>query len=370
MNERYIGLMSGTSMDAIDAVLVDLDPGVQLVATHSEPLPDDLRQRLLALCRSGPDEIERLGRMDVEMGRLFARAALAVLHRAGVPAASVRAIGSHGQTVRHRPQGEMPFTLQIGDPNTIAERTGIAVVADFRRRDMAAGGQGAPLVPAFHAGLFGHPSRHRIVLNLGGIANITLIPAGSADRARGHDTGPANTLLDAWSTLHRGRPYDEDGRWAASGAAHAGLLQRLLDHPFFRQTAPKSTGREDFHLEWLQQELAGLGGGAPAPADVQATLVELTAASVAAEIDASGMATGDLVLCGGGAYNTTLTGRLRALLPEWTVRSSADFGLAPTWVEATAFAWLARQTLHGRPGNLPAVTGAAGPRILGAIHPA
>ena len=208
MNERYIGLMSGTSMDAIDAVLVDLDPGVQLVATHSEPLPDDLRQRLLALCRSGPDEIERLGRMDVEMGRLFARAALAVLHRAGVPAASVRAIGSHGQTVRHRPQGEMPFTLQIGDPNTIAERTGIAVVADFRRRDMAAGGQGAPLVPAFHAGLFGHPSRHRIVLNLGGslsgsptgalvliIASMSWAFGSAWSRKQDMPSGPMNTAV-------------------------------------------------------------------------------------------------------------------------------------------------------------------------------
>lgn len=369
MSELYIGLMSGTSMDAIDAVVVDMAAGLSLVGSHSLPLPPGLRQQLLALCQSGPDEIERMGHLDVELGEMFAAAALAALADSGRARTEIRAIGSHGQTVRHRPQGRRPFTLQIADPNTIAERTGITVVADFRRRDMAAGGQGAPLVPAFHAGVFGHDRRHRVILNLGGIANITVLPAGAPDQTQGHDTGPANTLMDAWCLEHQGQPYDENGRWAASGRVDQALLQRLLAHPFLRLMPPKSTGREDFNMEWLRKELPG-SGTTVAAEDVQATLLELTAVTAANAIRDCGLASGDLLLCGGGALNTTLRQRLRDLLPTWSLHTTTDFGIAPTWVEACAFAWLARQAIHGLPGNLPAVTGAAGPRVLGGVYPA
>jgi anhydro-N-acetylmuramic acid kinase len=371
MSELYIGLMSGTSMDAIDAVLVDFAQGMRLRGTHSVPLPSELRQRLEALTQPGADEIERLGRLDVELGRLFADAAEGVLQSSGHHATQIRAIGSHGQTVRHRPQGDAPFTLQIGDPNTIAEHTGICVVADFRRRDMAAGGQGAPLVPAFHVGMFGHAQQNRIVLNLGGIANVTVLPAGQPKRAYGFDTGPANTLMDVWIQRHRQQPYDANGAWAASGKVHAALLEALLAHDYFSRPAPKSTGREDFHLAWLETQLARLLSAISIPIeDVQATLLELTAVSVAQAIQQTTLTGGELLLCGGGAHNTTLWQRLQNLLPGWTLHSTADFGLAPDWVEATAFAWLARQTLRGQPSNLPAVTGAAGLRVLGGIYPA
>ncbi|MGH8492854.1 MAG: anhydro-N-acetylmuramic acid kinase [Moraxellaceae bacterium] len=369
MSELYIGLMSGTSMDAIDAVLVDFAQGLRLIGTHSVPLPDGLKARLITLSQPGADEIEKLGRTDVELGRLFASAAQGVLDSSEHHAAEVRAIGSHGQTIRHRPQGTHPFTLQITDPNTIAEITGIAVVADFRRRDMAAGGQGAPLVPAFHASVFGHESHHRIALNLGGIANITVLPARHPEQAYGFDTGPANTLMDAWSQLKRGISYDAGGEWAASGDVHTGLLQKMLTHDYLKRPAPKSTGREDFNLAWLQTQLASLAENI-ADEDVQATLLELTAVSVAKAVNNTGLPQGELLLCGGGAFNTALWHRLQDLLPAWTLHSTADFGLAPSWVEAAAFAWLARQTLRGLPGNLAAVTGAAGPRILGGIYPA
>ncbi len=367
MSELYIGLMSGTSMDAIDAVLVDFSQGMRLAGTHSVPLPTDLRADLSALCQSGPDEVERLGRLDRTLGEAFAEAALGVLASSEHHAHEIAAIGSHGQTIRHRPHGRDAFSLQIGDPNTIAERTGITVVADFRRRDIAAGGQGAPLVPAFHASLFSHPERHRIVLNLGGIANITVLPAGRPDAVHGFDTGPANLLMDAWSQARRGLAYDADGEWAARGDSDDRLLTQLLRHPFLHQPPPKSSGREDFHLDWLQGELAA-GGRQPVDEDVQATLLEFTARTVADAINTLGLGAGDLLLCGGGAHNTTLRHRLATLLPDWPLASTADHGLAPDWVEATAFAWLARRTLRGQAGNLPAVTGAAGARILGGIY--
>lgn len=369
MSEFYIGLMSGTSMDAIDGVLVDFSQGIQLVGTHSAPIPPPLREAIASLCLPGNDEIERMGRVDASLGDAFASVAQALLDSTGHHASTVRAIGSHGQTIRHRPHAEPPFTLQIGDPHRIAERTGIAVVADFRRRDMAAGGQGAPLVPAFHAGLFARADRHRVILNLGGIANITVLPAGETAGTRGHDTGPANILMDAWCRLHRDQPYDAGGEWAASGDVVPALLQELLAHPYFHQPAPKSTGREDFNPEWLRGHLNALGADLD-PADVQATLLELTARSVADGVTGTGLNEGELLLCGGGAFNARLWQRLASLLPQWTLRSTAEFGLAPSWVEATAFAWLARQTLLGLPGNLPAVTGAKGPRVLGSIHPA
>lgn len=369
MSELYIGLMSGTSMDAIDAVLVNFAQGMRLEGTFSLPFPSDFRQQLSTLCQSGPDEIEQMGRVDGELGEFFATAVAGLLNSSRHHASQIRAIGSHGQTIRHRPHATPSFTLQIGNPSIIAERSGITVVADFRRRDMAAGGQGAPLVPAFHAGVFGTDKCHRVILNLGGIANITVIPAENPDSIYGFDTGPANTLMDAWCLLNKGQAYDHDGEWAARGDVNTALLERLLAHPFFSQKPPKSTGREDFHLDWLQAEMASLQAQI-SPTDVQATLLELTARTVADAIDASNLKRGELLLCGGGAFNTTLWHRLQSLLPGWTLHSTADFGLAPNWVEATAFAWLARQTMLGLPGNLPAVTGAAGPRILGAIYPA
>ncbi len=369
MSELYIGLMSGTSMDAIDAVLVDFSQGIQLLGTHSVPLPEELRQHVAGLCVSGPDEIERMGRLDATLGELFAEATLGVLASSGHRTSQVRAIGSHGQTIRHRPLAHPAFTLQIADPNIIAERSGIPVVADFRRRDMAAGGQGAPLVPAFHAGLFGGGAEHRIVLNLGGIANITILPAGEPEAVRGHDTGPANILMDAWCQARKGQPYDAGGQWAAGGDVAPELLQRLLTHPYFSRLSPKSTGREEFNLEWLLGEIRSLEHPV-SDTDVQATLLELTAQSAVSGILDAGLDRGELLVCGGGAFNLCLWQRLQVLLPNWKMRSTAEFGLAPTWVEAAAFAWLARQTVLGLPGNLPAVTGARGSRILGALYPA
>mgnify|MGYP000849679048 FL=1 len=367
MSELYIGLMSGTSLDAIDAVLVDFSGELRLVGTHSIPLEPELRSRLTALCQSGPDEIERMGRLDVEMAELFAKAALGALAGTEHTAADICAIGSHGQTIRHRPHAVPGFTLQIGDPNIIAERTGIAVVADFRRRDMAAAGQGAPLVPAFHAAVFSHPERHRIILNLGGIANITVLPANSSAAITGFDTGPANLLMDAWSMACRGRAYDVGGEWATTGEVSAPLLKRLLAHPFLTLHAPKSTGREDFNIEWLRAQLNGLTEPLN-DADVQATLLEFTAETVAQAIRKLQLPSGDLFLCGGGAHNVALRQRLSYLLPNWAIASTSALGLAPDWVEATAFAWLARQRMKQQTGNMPAVTGARGERVLGGLY--
>lgn len=369
VSELYIGLMSGTSMDAVDGVLVDLTTTPRLLASHSLPHAPALKARLLALAQPGPDELDRLGQLDVELGRHFAACALALLAQTGMAATAVRAIGSHGQTVRHRPQGDFPFTLQIGDPNVIAEATGISVVADFRRRDVAAGGQGAPLVPACHEALFRSATEDRVALNLGGIANISILPAAPSAPVYGFDTGPANVLLDGWCYRHTGQPYDADGQWARAGQVHAPLLTTLLAHPYFRRPPPKSTGREEFHLDWLDAVLAEQTEDV-APVAVQATLTELTAASVAQAIVAEGRGQGRLLVCGGGAYNGLLLERLAALLPAMTVETTLKHGLPPSWVEAIAFAWLAQRTLAGRPGNLPAVTGARGLRVLGGIYPA
>ncbi|HET6397787.1 MAG TPA: anhydro-N-acetylmuramic acid kinase, partial [Pseudoxanthomonas sp.] len=273
-------------------------------------------------------------------------------------------IGSHGQTVRHRPGGEAPFTLQIGDGNVIAERSGIATVADFRRRDVAAGGHGAPLVPAFHAALLHSESEDRAVLNLGGIGNYTLLPRQGP--VRGFDTGPANALLDAWCQRHTGAAFDADGAFAAGGTVDEALLARLLDEPWFALPPPKSTGREQFHLDWVQARLRG----GESPADVQATLLELSAATAADALRAHQPRTARVLACGGGVRNPVLMRRLAARLPGVAVESTAAHGLDPDFVEAMAFAWLARQTLAGLPGNLPAVTGARGPRVLGVVHPA
>ena len=362
----YLGLMSGTSADGIDAALVHVPDEGSCRFVHGLTMPwqPQLRQRLVALGEGGElSSLDELGDLDARIGLAFAEAANALLAEAGVAAAQVRGIGSHGQTVRHRPSARPAFTLQLGDANRIAEATGITTVADFRRRDVAAGGQGAPLMPAFHLAMLGTADEDRAVLNLGGIGNLTLIPRDGA--VLGFDTGPANALLDAWCQRHTGAAFDADGAFAASGVFDAALLARWLDDPWFALPPPKSTGREQFHLGWAQ---AALDGGQHSAADVQATLLELTAATVADGLLRLQPATARLLVCGGGVRNGQLMSRLQARLPGMAVVSSASAGLDPDYMEAMGFAWLAQRTLQARPGNLPSVTGAAGPRILGAIH--
>lgn len=364
----YIGLISGTSADSIDAVLASFSRGVpQLQASHSHPWPADLRRRMLALAQGETAlDLDAFGRLDVQIGHCFADAALQLLERSGTPAAAVRAIGSHGQTLRHRPTGEYPFTLQLGDPSVIAERCGIDVVADFRRADVAAGGQGAPLLPALHAMLLARPGHARVVLNLGGIANITVL--GADGGVLGFDTGPANGLMDAWCLRQRGEPFDRDGAYAASGCVDSGLLDTLLVDPYFAQSPPKSTGREHFHLDWLAARVPSLA--ALAPANVQATLLELTARSIADAIAQHAPQAEEVLVCGGGVHNGALMRRLGELLAPRVLLGTSRYGVDPDFLEATAFAWLARQRMLGLPGNLPAVTGARGLRVLGAIYSA
>ncbi|RDZ26808.1 anhydro-N-acetylmuramic acid kinase [Lysobacter silvisoli] len=367
----FVGLISGTSADGIDAALVrfDADKGCELVLGRTYAWDGPIRARLVALGQGGDAQsLEELGTLDVQIADAFAEATLALLDEAAVAPGQVLAIGSHGQTVRHRPEGALydgrhPFTWQLGDGHRIAERCGIDTVADFRRRDVAAGGHGAPLVPAFHAALLHSDAEDRAVLNLGGIANYTLLPAQG--RVRGFDTGPANCLLDAWHQLQRGGAYDADGAYAAQGEIDPELLARLLEEPWFALPPPKSTGREQFHLDWVRQRLAG----GERPQDVQATLLELSAITVADALRTQQPGTRRVLACGGGVRNARLLQAIAAQLPEAVVESTADYGLDPDFVEAMAFAWLARQTLAGLPGNLPSVTGARGPRVLGAIYP-
>lgn len=367
MIERYIGLMSGTSMDGIDAVLVMMDGDeLRVEAAISHPWPT--ARELHELCTPSDNEIDRMGVADNLVAREFATATHALLAKAGLTPKDIRAIGSHGQTIRHRPQ--LGFTLQIGNAALLAALTGIDVIADFRTMDMALGGQGAPLVPAFHQALFAKPGALRVVLNLGGIANISVLP-GQADGAYGFDTGPANTLLDGWYRRHQpdGGNYDAGGQWAASGQLIPALLEKLLAHPYFSAPAPKSTGREMFTLAWLDGELAG---STYAPMDVQRTLQALTCHSIARQLPALDEAQSrpELFVCGGGAHNAPLLSELASLLPTWRIASTFDLGLAPDWVEGAAFAWLAERFIHRKPGNLPAVTGASRPAVLGALYPA
>lgn len=368
-SELFVGLMSGTSMDAVDAVLVRfVDDRPQCLARRATPLPQDLRDALLALAHPGADEIDRAMQLDARLARTFATAVRAVLDDAGIAARKVRAIGSHGQTIRHAPQAAEPYTVQIANPALLAELTGITVVADFRRRDMAAGGQGAPLAPAFHAAFFRRADADVAVVNIGGIANLTVLPCDPADAVRGFDTGPGNGLLDAWTQRYLGVPVDRDGAWAAGGDVDRDLLACLLADPYFAQEPPKSTGREYFHLDWLDRHLARLG--APrAPRDVAATLVELTAQSIAAACLAQVPAAAEWLIGGGGVHNAHLMARLQAHAPV-PLHPTTARGVDADDLEAIGFAWLARRTLLGLPGNLPEVTGARGPRVLGAIHPA
>ncbi len=363
----YLGIMSGTSMDGIDAALVRFPRhGVELMATCSHPWPTSLQRELQNLTTPGNNEIDRLGELDILAADEFASAAQKLLARANIPASAVTAIGSHGQTVRHRPDAKNAFTLQIGDPNRIAEQTGITTVADFRRLDMAAGGEGAPLVPAFHNTLFSSNEAYRCILNIGGIANITLLPPQDGTAITGFDTGPGNCLLDSWAARHIHTPFDKDGEWAASGNIHPALLRSMLADGYFDRPPPKSTGREYFNLTWLERWLELIPG--LLPADIQATLTALTTQSIANAITTAAPDCQQLLVCGGGIHNPLLMAQLQHELPQCRIESTRHYGADPDWVEAIAFAWLARQTMLGLSGNLPSVTGARHPVILGGIY--
>ncbi len=366
MGDLYIGLISGTSMDGIDAALVEFEKSsLQLLQTRDYAYPPELRDRLLNAMQLPENcTVDDIGELDQRIGECFRDAAKALLDDAGVAASAVTAIGSHGQTLRHQPDAERPFTLQIGDPTLIATGTGITTVADFRRADLAVGGQGAPLAPIFHEWLFRQSGSGRTILNIGGIANITILVD---DRATtGFDTGPGNTLMDAWIRRHRNETFDRNGEWAASGSVDTELLERLLSEPFFSATPPKSTGFEQFNLEWLEAAgTASIDAG-----DVQATLCALTAASVSNAITAFAAGTKELLVCGGGVHNAELMRRLGESMPTISLSSTATAGLDPDWVEAAAFAWLAMRRLQNLPGNLPSVTGAQRAVTLGAIHTA
>jgi anhydro-N-acetylmuramic acid kinase len=360
----YLGLISGTSVDAIDAALVDFDVApLRIIATSATPFAPALKRRLSALIENpGSVALDEVGQIDVELGRAFAQAALELMQSAGIGAGRVTAIGSHGQTLRHRPDLATPFSWQIGDPNTLAEMTGVTVVADFRRRDVAAGGQGAPLLPVFHDQVFRSDSEDRVIANLGGIANITILTRDGS--VTGFDTGPANRLLDAWIASHEGKEFDAGGAWAASGQVDDTLLRELLDEPYLKLAPPKSTGRELFNLPWLQSKL---GLFSRQPCDVQATLQQFTAESLADAVRqyAPGAA---LYVCGGGAHNVNLLNAIGLLIAPNRVASTATLGLDPDYVEAVAFAWFAKRTLEGLTSSAGSVTGAKGARILGAVH--
>ncbi len=367
MSELFIGLMSGTSMDAIDAVLVDFqEKTLRLIATHSQTISNELRNDLIRLCTPGDNEINRMSELDIKIGALFAKTANTLIKKANINIAKIKAIGSHGQTIRHQPNGKFPFTLQIGDPNVIAVKTGITTIADFRRRDMALGGQGAPLAPTFHNDIFRNPRENRIILNLGGIANITYLPADLNQPIIGFDTGPANTLLDNWISQQLGKSYDENGHWGASGNINIALLTLLLSDPYFTHPAPKSTGREYFNLAWLKKYLSILAIELT-PTDIQATLCELTAKSIANAIQLVAKDS-TILVCGGGLKNKYLLDRLKANCGNSSVYPTDNLGVPAQWMEAIAFAWFAQQTLNKKPSNLPSVTGATQTTILGGVY--
>jgi len=369
MPDLYIGLMSGTSLDGVDGVLVDFSASTPVVVQYAcAPFPAELRAELLALNTPGANELHRSALAGNGLMRAYAQVVAALLAGAGVAATSVRAIGAHGQTVRHRPQefDGTGYTLQLCQPALLAELTGIAVVADFRSRDVAAGGQGAPLAPFFHQSWFGRPGETVGVLNIGGISNITLLRADG--QLLGFDCGPGNSLMDSWCAVHTGKPYDAEGAWAASGKLLPSLLEKFLAEPYFSKPPPKSTGRDLFSQAWLQGHLGAFAGAAPA--DVQATLAELTARACSADVLSYQPDLRRLIVCGGGALNTHLMRRMGALLPNAQVASSADRGLPPLQVEATAFAWLARKTILGEKMELQSTTGARGARVLGCVYPA
>ena len=360
--------MSGTSLDGVDVVLIKFsnkqapDNQPRLLASHCQPYRQELKNTLLALHHPSNNELHLAQLAGNELAREYAAATLALLRSSSVSPDQVQAIGCHGQTIRHRP--EFGYTLQLGNAALIAELTGISVVSDFRSRDIAAGGQGAPLVPAFHDQMMRHADIHRVIVNIGGISNLTNLPPGLP--TTGFDCGPGNMLMDAWITQHRGEPYDDKGAWAASGQILPPLLEQMLNEPFFALPPPKSSGRDLFNMTWLESKLRGN----ELAQDVQTTLLELTCRTIAHAIQKYCIGAQEIYLCGGGAHNLALKDRLIALLPGSSVRLTSVLGMDGDYLEAIAFAWLAQQTLHGEPANLPAVTGARHPCILGAIYPA
>jgi anhydro-N-acetylmuramic acid kinase len=365
MTDYYIGLMSGTSLDGVDAILLAFDATghMSIVADYSVPYPDDIRHRILALQPQGQDELARAARLGIRLATLYAEAVGGVLHAAGLGPADVKAVGCHGQTIRHAPQ--QGYTLQIGNLALLAELSGIDVVGDFRSRDIAAGGQGAPLVPAFHQALLSHPQHCRVILNVGGISNLTVLrPDGEVI---GFDSGPGNMLMDAWCQRHLGARFDRDGAWAASGHIVRPLLDVLLAEPFFAAAPPKSTGRDLFDLDWLDRILDGLPSATSA--DVQATLLALSVRSVADAVGTHAPDCHEVFVCGGGARNGRFMRELAVALPEQHITTTDALGLPPQQVEGAAFGWLARRLLQREPGNLPTATGARGARILGALYP-
>lgn len=361
----FLGLMSGTSLDGVDAILVRFEPELHIEFARTYALPPSLVHKLLSLSQTdSPILLDEVGRLDTELGQCFADIVLQCLRDAKVNAESISAIGSHGQTLRHAPSGTQPFTMQLGDAHIIAEQTGIDTVADFRRRDVAAGGQGAPLVPAFHAAVFSHSDEDRAVLNIGGIANLTLLPRDGL--VRGFDTGPGNGIMDAWCHRHLGKNYDVGGQFAASGDINTGLQNACLNDNWFDRPPPKSTGRDQFNLAWLETKMQGME---ISPADVQATLTSITAHTIANTLKKEMPTCQRVLVCGGGSHNPVLMRHLQDLLSPMQIDTTASHGLDPDYVEAAAFAWLAKEALAMRPGNLPAVTGAKGLRVLGVLYP-
>ena len=355
-------------MDAVDVALVDFsEPAPKLTATSSTAWPPALRERLQTFAAGAPIDATTFAILDVEVGSFLAVAVNQLLRANAIDSRQITAIGCHGQTVAHAPDAHPAATLQLGDANIIVEYTGITTINDFRRRDLAAGGQGAPLAPAFHEAQLRCDAEDRVVLNLGGIANITVLPMDPGQPACGFDTGPANCLMDLWARRHLGRPYDEDGAWGAAASPEPDLLADLLDDPFFERRPPKSTGTQHFSSAWLDRKLAG--AESLAPPRVQSTLAALTCQTVSDAVRRFAPGTARVLVCGGGARNSALL-RLLSDSLGLPVESTQHFGIDPDWMEAMAFAWLAQRTLSHQAGNLPAVTGASGPRILGAVHPA
>ena len=364
--EYFIGLMSGTSIDAIDSVLVSLDDNsIDVVCTHSEPIPFKVRQSIKELCSPGFNAINKMGALDTQLGRLFSDATLNLIGKSTVKKEQVVAIGTHGQTVRHQPNNEFPFSIQIGDPNTIAAHTGLTTIADFRRKDIAHSGQGAPLAPSFHHFLLKDSVDDQWVLNIGGIANVTHIQNGIL--INGFDTGPGNLLLDAWCEKHTQQLFDHDGSWGKQGTIHIPLLDRLLEHDFFRLPTPKSTGREQFNIEWLNKVIHDHQITA-SPEDIQATLVELTAQTISDSIQDNQSHPSNIYICGGGAYNSYLMTRLKSLCKSHNIRTTREIGIDPEWVEACAFAWLAQQRIQSKKVVLNLITGATKPAVLGSVY--
>ena len=371
MDNYYVGLMSGTSLDAIDGALIRIgdNGGLEVISMLSTEFPEHIPSQLRNLISGKTESIHALCSLDTELGEIYAKVTLDLLSKSAYKPHEIKAIGCHGQTIRHQSGHKNPYSLQIGNPSVIAEKTGITTVADFRARDIAAGGQGAPLVPAFHRAVFSDPENARVIVNIGGISNITVLPKlKSRNAVSGYDTGPGNCLLDAWSTSCRGHRYDENGNWSASGSVNSRLLDSLLNDGYFSKSSPKSTGTEYFNLNWLETNYPDVTE--LQAEDVQATLAELTAHTIALHIIREGFDNNEIYLCGGGVHNKDLIERIYHHLPKAKLFTTEKLGLDPDYVEATAFAWLAWCTMEKQTGNLPAVTGAHHPVILGGIYPA